>query len=44
MSINLVLEKIKKDLMKVSTTRSKHDNINEEKIKGRVFKGNLGFP
>jgi hypothetical protein len=29
-SIRLVLEKIEKELMKVSTTRSKHDNIRKE--------------
>jgi hypothetical protein len=31
MSIYLILEKIEKDLMKVSTTRSKHDILTKKK-------------
>jgi len=40
-SIYLVLEKIEKDLMKVSTTRSKHDIIMKKKNRGTKVIGIL---
>ena len=55
-SIHIILEKIEKELVKVSTTRSKHDIIMKKKIqgnqnvndktpfKGRGLRGNHGFP
>jgi len=33
-SIHIILEKIEKDLMKVSTTRSKHDILTKKKMRG----------